>query len=56
MRTSEEIRAKLKWLLEAVDKEDDEVVQIKLWQQIDFIKWLLNDMELFIQWCKEGNE
>ena len=55
MRTEEEIKSKLKWLLRAVDEEENqsEVMQVKLWQQIDFIKWLLNDLEKFGQWCRE---
>ena len=54
MRTEQEIKDRLKWLLKAVDDEENqnEITQSQLWQQIDFIKWLLNDLEKFGQWCR----
>lgn len=42
MRSEEEIKEKLQWLLQAVDDEENqsEIAQVQLWTQIDFIKWL----------------
>jgi len=42
MKTEEEIRTKLKWLIEKLDEPENqsEKQQIKLWSQIDFIRWL----------------
>ena len=43
MKTEKEIREKLEWLLKAVDDEDNqqELMQVKLWTQIDFCNWIL---------------
>ena len=42
MKTEEEIKDKLQWLIKALDDEDNqgELQQTKLWAQIDFIRWL----------------
>ncbi|MBQ1988283.1 MAG: hypothetical protein II234_00065 [Clostridia bacterium] len=42
MKTEEQIKERLKWLINALDDEDNqtECQQVKLWAQIDFIKWL----------------
>lgn len=42
MKTENEIRERLNWLLKALDDEENqnEIQQIKIWTQIDFIKWL----------------
>ena len=42
MKTEEEIKAKLQWLIKALDDEDNqtESQQVKLWAQIDFCRWL----------------
>lgn len=42
MRTEKEIKEKLQWLLKAIDDEENQsdLMQVKLWAQIDFIKWL----------------
>ena len=54
MRTQEEIKSRLQWLLKAVDDEENqnEITQAQLWQQIDFIKWLVNDLDIYREWCK----
>lgn len=56
MRTEEEIKNKLKWLLNAVDdvENQNEIIQAKLWSQIDFIRWLINDDEKYKKWCREN--
>lgn len=42
MKTENEIKERLKWLIQALDDPENqcEKMQIKLWTQIDFIKWL----------------
>lgn len=42
MKTEEEIREKLEWLINATyDKDNDsDLAKAKLYAQIDFIKWL----------------
>ena len=42
MKTEEEIRQRLNWLIKALDDPDNqtEIQQAKLYTQIDFIKWL----------------
>lgn len=42
MKTEEEIKAKLKWLIKAIDdiENQDDITQCKLWAQIDIIRWL----------------
>ena len=42
MKTEEEIRKRLDWLIKALDDEDNQtqIQQCKLYAQIDFIKWL----------------
>lgn len=42
MKTEQEIRERLNWLIKALDDEENqnEIQQAKLWSQIDFIKWL----------------
>ena len=42
MKTEEQIKERLKWLINALDDEDNqtEAQQIKLWAQIDFCRWL----------------
>ena len=42
MKTEEEIKDKLQWLIKALDDEDNqgEIQQTNLWAQIDFIRWL----------------
>ena len=42
MKTENEIRERLNWLLKALDDEENqnEMQQAKLWAMIDFIKWL----------------
>lgn len=42
MKTENEIKERLNWLIKALDDEDNqtESQQIKIWAQIDFIKWL----------------
>ena len=55
MRTEQEIKDRLQWLLKAVDDEENqnEIVHAQLWQQVDFIRWLLNDDTKFTKWCRE---
>jgi hypothetical protein len=50
MRTEEEIKERLQWLLQALDDEENqhEITQAKLWSQIDFIKWLVG-IDKFIE-------
>lgn len=42
MKTENEIRERLNWLLKALDDKENqnEIQQVKIWAQIDFIKWL----------------
>ena len=42
MKTEQEIRERLNWLIEAVDEDENQndKAQCKLWAQIDFIRWL----------------
>lgn len=42
MKTENEIRERLNWLIKALDDEENknEIQQAKLWAQIDFIKWM----------------
>lgn len=42
MKTEKEIKERLKWLLQALDDPDNQTEnqQIKLYAQIDLIKWL----------------
>ena len=42
MKTEKEIKERLKWLIKALDDPDNqtEIQQIKLYAQIDFIRWL----------------
>ena len=42
MKTENEIRERLNWLIKALDDEENqsEIQQAKLWAMIDFIKWL----------------
>ena len=42
MKTEKEIKERLQWLINALDDPDNqtEKQQIKLYAQIDFIKWL----------------
>lgn len=42
MKTEKEIKERLNWLIKALDDPDNQTEnqQIKLYAQIDFIKWL----------------
>lgn len=42
MKTEAEIKAKLQWLIKALDEEENQsdITQTKLYAQIDFIRWL----------------
>ena len=42
MRTEEEMKEKLQWLIKAVDDEENqtELMQAKLYAQIDIFRWL----------------
>lgn len=42
MKNPEEIKERLQWLLKAVDEPENQNLtqQVKLYAQIDFIKWL----------------
>ena len=42
MKSEQEIRTRLEWLLKAIDDPENqsEMMQSKLFAQIDFIKWL----------------
>ena len=42
MRTEEELKEKLQWLIKAVDEEENktELMQAKLYAQIDIFRWL----------------
>ena len=42
MKSEKEIKERLDWLIKALDDPDNqtEIQQIKLYTQIDFIKWL----------------
>lgn len=42
MKTEEEIKQRLKWLIKALDDPDNQIdnIQTRLWAQIDFIRWL----------------
>lgn len=54
MKSEQEIKDRLKWLLKAVDDEENkaEISQIKLWEQIELIKWLVG-LDTFREWCQE---
>ena len=57
MKTEEEIKNRLSWLLKtALDDEEnkDPITQAQLWQQVDFIKWLVGE-DIFRKWCKNVN-
>lgn len=45
MRTEDEIKSRLQWLIAALDEAENqsEIMQVKLYAQIDFIKWLLQE-------------
>ena len=42
MRTEQEIREKLEWLIKALDEEENQTTfqQCKIYAQIDLIRWL----------------
>lgn len=46
MKTEQELKDKLEWLLKAVDDEENqqEVVQIKLYAQIDLLRSILEEV------------
>lgn len=43
MKTKEDIEKRLEWFIKALDDEDNsqELAQIKLWQWIDALRWVL---------------
>ena len=45
MRSEDEIKSRLQWLITALDEPENqsEIMQVKLYAQIDFIKWLLKE-------------
>lgn len=47
MRTEDEIKKRLEWTTKALDDEDNasEIEQIKLWQWIDALNWVLKTKE-----------
>lgn len=46
MKTEQELKDKLEWLLKAVDDEENqqEVIQIKLYAQIDLLRSILEEV------------
>lgn len=47
MRSEDEIRERLQWLIAVLDESENqsEIMQVKLYAQIDFIKWVLQEVE-----------
>lgn len=47
MKTEDEIKKRLEWAIKALDDEDNasEIEQIKLWQWIDALNWVLKKKE-----------
>ena len=45
MRSEDEIKSRLQWLIVALDESENqsEIMQFKLYAQIDFIKWVLQE-------------
>ena len=45
MKSEDEIKSRLQWLIAALDEFDNqsEIMQVKLYAQIDFIKWVLQE-------------
>ena len=45
MRSEDEIKSRLQWLIAALDESENQsnIMQVKLYAQIDFIKWLLQE-------------
>ena len=43
MKSIEKLNKKLEWLLKAIDDEENqsEIQQVKLWAQIDLLRWIL---------------
>ena len=42
MKTEQEIKERLQWLIKALDEPENQLdnIQTRLWAQIDFIRWL----------------
>ena len=45
MRSEDEIKSRLQWLISALDELENqsEIMQVKLYAQIDLIKWILQE-------------